>query len=208
MVEQPTRKLSTETGDSNASLFGLAPQGVYQAGAAHAVRGALLPHRFTLASFACSRTRRSAVCSLLHFPSRCRAWTLSSLLPVGVRTFLRVRKPAAAIFRSAPRRIQQLAGGKLPATGMRHAGCGMRGRAETAAGLRRRSAPIVCEPGCTTCRELRKPCGRALPLIPHPPSRMPHRQEIVTFKYLLLRALVTMSACRHQNFSRFFGSEK
>src|ERR1051325_9922494 len=31
---------------------------------------------------------RSAVCSLLHFPSRRRAWTLSSLLPVGVRTFL------------------------------------------------------------------------------------------------------------------------
>ena len=25
---------------------------------------------------------------LLHFPSRRRAWTLSSLLPVGVRTFL------------------------------------------------------------------------------------------------------------------------
>ena len=30
----------------------------------------------------------SAVYSLLHFPSRFRAWTLSSLLPVGVRTFL------------------------------------------------------------------------------------------------------------------------
>ena len=37
----------------------------------------------------------SAVCSLLHFPSRRRAWTLSSLLPVGVRTFL--------CFRSDPR---------------------------------------------------------------------------------------------------------
>ena len=32
---------------------------------------------------------RSAVCSLLHFPSRRRAWPLASLLPVGVRTFLR-----------------------------------------------------------------------------------------------------------------------
>ena len=31
---------------------------------------------------------RSAVCSLLHFPSRCRAWPLASLLPVRVRTFL------------------------------------------------------------------------------------------------------------------------
>src|SRR5207237_10464713 len=30
----------------------------------------------------------SAVYSLLHFPSRCRAWPLASLLPVGVRTFL------------------------------------------------------------------------------------------------------------------------
>ena len=27
---------------------------------------------------------------LLHFPSRRRAWTLSSLLPVGVRTFLHI----------------------------------------------------------------------------------------------------------------------
>src|SRR5712691_10725589 len=33
--------------------------------------------------------RGSAVCFLLHFPSRCRAWPLASLLPVGVRTFLR-----------------------------------------------------------------------------------------------------------------------
>ncbi len=31
---------------------------------------------------------RSAVCFLLHFPSRRRAWPLASLLPVGVRTFL------------------------------------------------------------------------------------------------------------------------
>ena len=50
VVEQPTRKLSTETGDSTASLFGLAPQGVCHAAPARAGRGALLPHRFTLAS--------------------------------------------------------------------------------------------------------------------------------------------------------------
>jgi hypothetical protein len=50
VVEQPTRKLSTETGGSTASLFGLAPQGVCRAVAAHAGRGALLPHRFTLTS--------------------------------------------------------------------------------------------------------------------------------------------------------------
>ena len=30
----------------------------------------------------------SAVCFLLHFPSRRRAWPLASLLPVRVRTFL------------------------------------------------------------------------------------------------------------------------
>src|SRR5438128_523561 len=50
VVEQPTRKLSMETGGSAASLFGLAPQGVCHAVAAHAGRGALLPHRFTLTS--------------------------------------------------------------------------------------------------------------------------------------------------------------
>ena len=37
-----------DTGESVASLFGLAPQGVCRAVAAHAGRGALLPHRFTL----------------------------------------------------------------------------------------------------------------------------------------------------------------
>ena len=50
VVEQPTRKLSAETGGSTASLFGLAPQGVSHAVAAHAGPGALLPHRFTLTS--------------------------------------------------------------------------------------------------------------------------------------------------------------
>jgi len=50
VIEQPTRKLVTETGGSIASLFGLAPQGVCHAVAARAGRGALLPHRFTLAS--------------------------------------------------------------------------------------------------------------------------------------------------------------
>jgi len=35
-----------------------------------------------------------AVCSLLHFPSRRRASPLASMLPVGVRTFLPVRRAA------------------------------------------------------------------------------------------------------------------
>src|SRR5947207_12118384 len=74
----------TETGGSIASLFGLAPQGVCRAVAARAGRGALLPHHFTLAI----PEAGFGGFFLLHFPSRCRAWTLSSLLPVGVRTFL------------------------------------------------------------------------------------------------------------------------
>jgi hypothetical protein len=89
-VKQPTRKLITETGGSMTSLFGLAPQGVCRAAPTRVGRGALLPHRFTLTSSSdtlrCSR--RSAVYSLLHFPSRHRAWPLASLLPVRVRTFL------------------------------------------------------------------------------------------------------------------------
>ena len=85
VIEQPTRKLIAETGDSIASLFGLAPQGVCHAIVAHARCGALLPHRFTLTA---TPGGVVAVCFLLHFPSRHHAWTLSSLLPVGVRTFL------------------------------------------------------------------------------------------------------------------------
>ena len=50
VIKQPTRKLITGTGDPITSLFGLAPQGVCHAIAAHAGCGALLPHRFTLAS--------------------------------------------------------------------------------------------------------------------------------------------------------------
>src|SRR5437588_4555560 len=90
-VKQPTRKLITETGGSMTSLFGLAPQGVCRAAPTRVGRGALLPHRFTLTSSSatpCDVPRRSAVCSLLHFPSRRRAWPLASLLPVRVRTFL------------------------------------------------------------------------------------------------------------------------
>jgi len=102
VIKQPTRKLVTGTGGPMTSLFGLAPQGVCRAVAAHAGRGALLPHRFTLASLPCLRSARSAVCFLLHFPSRHRAWPLASLLPVRVRTFLRPLS-LPAILRFAPR---------------------------------------------------------------------------------------------------------
>ena len=46
-----------------------------------------------------------AVCSLLHFPSRCRDSTLWSTLPCGVRTFLRVsdtRRPPGPLWPCMP----------------------------------------------------------------------------------------------------------
>jgi len=46
-------------------LFGLAPRGVYPAGPDYSVRGALLPHLFTLTH---RRNRRRAVYFLWHFP--------------------------------------------------------------------------------------------------------------------------------------------
>jgi hypothetical protein len=49
-------------------------------------RGALLPHPFTLTTRA--RRRRSAVCSLLHWPSAHAAQALPGTLPYGARTFL------------------------------------------------------------------------------------------------------------------------
>ena len=55
--------------------------------------GALLPHPFTLTSF-------EAVCSLLHFPSRRRASPLTSMLPVGVRTFLPEGRSPSPLHRS------------------------------------------------------------------------------------------------------------
>ena len=65
VVKQPTRKLITETGGSMTSLFGLAPQGVCRAAHTRVGRGALLPHRFTLASSSCLAARgdrRSILC--------------------------------------------------------------------------------------------------------------------------------------------------
>jgi len=85
---------------SNVSLFGLAPDGVYQASPVTRGTGALLPHRFTLTQLLIQWNKPSAqihlfrsmsswaVYSLLHFPSRHRDSTLWSVLPCGVRTFL------------------------------------------------------------------------------------------------------------------------
>ncbi len=49
-------------------------------------RGALLPHHFTLTTHVLRH--RSAVCSLLHWPSAHAAQALPGTLPYGARTFL------------------------------------------------------------------------------------------------------------------------
>jgi len=61
----------------------------------HPDRGALLPHRFTLASW--RRCRRPvAVYFLWHCPSTRADWPLASTLPFGARTFLPLPRAAAA----------------------------------------------------------------------------------------------------------------
>src|SRR5215212_9064959 len=90
-VKQPTRKLIAGTGGPSLPYLVLLRRGfavppTLARGAVRSYRtvSPLPPRAFRLATWGA----RSAVCSLLHFPSRRRAWTLSSLLPVGVRTFL------------------------------------------------------------------------------------------------------------------------
>ena len=84
---------------SSISLFGLAPDGVYQAFPVTWKTGALLPHRFTLTLKIVANPK--AVYSLLHFPSRRRDSTLWSVLSCGVRTFLQVPKaPSDRLVRS------------------------------------------------------------------------------------------------------------
>jgi len=64
-------------------------------------RGALLPHPFTLTT----RTRkcRSAVCSLLHWPSARAAQALPGTLPYGARTFLDALARDATVRPTPPR---------------------------------------------------------------------------------------------------------
>ncbi len=85
---QPTRK-PVGGQPLNVFLFGLAPDGVYQAFPVTWKTGALLPHRFTLTQPSSFLNNR-AVYSLLHFPSRHRDSTLWSVLSCGVRTFLQI----------------------------------------------------------------------------------------------------------------------
>ena len=79
------------------SLFGLAPGGVCRAVDCCQRRGALLPHRFTLASTHCCALRRFAFCCTFR---RFRlaaygAQPLAGILPNGARTFLPVLAHAA-----------------------------------------------------------------------------------------------------------------
>jgi len=59
-------------------------------------RGALLPHRFTLATHVLRH--RSAVCSLLHYPSAHAAQALPGTLPCGARTFLEALAHLATVW--------------------------------------------------------------------------------------------------------------
>jgi hypothetical protein len=71
-------------GHPMALLFGLAPGGVYRAGAVTRAAGELLPHRFTLTG----PRGGPAVCFLWHCPWGRPPWVLPSTLPCGARTFL------------------------------------------------------------------------------------------------------------------------
>jgi hypothetical protein len=73
-------------GEQPASLFGLAPGGVYLASAVTGRSGELLPHRFTLAATP-SRRRRGGLFSVALSPPR-DGPSLSATLLYGVRTFL------------------------------------------------------------------------------------------------------------------------
>src|ERR1043166_7978982 len=79
-LEQPTRRHGRVTLD--ASLFGLAPDGVYLASGVTAGSGELLPHPFTLTCL----SRRTSLCGTV--PWGHPRWTLSSVIPCGARTFL------------------------------------------------------------------------------------------------------------------------
>lgn len=79
-------------------LFGLASDGVYLAGLVTKATGELLPHPFTLTLF-----EKKAVYSLLHLPSGYPAWSLTSILPCDVRTFLDSELPRQSNLAGASR---------------------------------------------------------------------------------------------------------
>jgi len=85
-IERPTRGFRRTT--LKLPLFGLAPDGVCIAPIVTGGTGKLLPHHFTLTWWKGLCPSYQAVSFLLHFPSRRRDWTLSSILSCGARTFL------------------------------------------------------------------------------------------------------------------------
>src|SRR5579875_3807547 len=91
-LERPTRKRGRTPlrREGAASLFGLAPGGVCRAAACCHRRGALLPHRFTLAVPRLA-ARTWAVCSLLHCPWARAPQALPGTSFTGARTFLHPR---------------------------------------------------------------------------------------------------------------------
>jgi len=93
-------------GHGIAFLFGLAPGGVYLAAECCHLRGALLPHHFTLTW---PRSDR-AVCFLLHFPWTRVPQALPGTLPCGARTFLPA--PASAETARLPGRLRGYCGSR------------------------------------------------------------------------------------------------
>lgn len=77
-------------GRANAFLFGLAPDGVCRA--VPVTRSAVRSYR-TVSPLPRVSKHRSAVCSLLHFPSAHAAQALPGIPPCGARTFLDMGKP-------------------------------------------------------------------------------------------------------------------
>ena len=88
-LKQPTRRHGRAA--LSASLFGLAPDGVYLASGVAVGPGELLPHPFTLTC----RGRRTSLCGTLPW-GRPR-WTLSSVMPYGARTFLPFEKERPSV---------------------------------------------------------------------------------------------------------------
>ena len=104
-LKRPTRSVFVAPGQRSEHIWSCCRWGL-PCRPCHHERGALLPHHFTLArnsrQRAVGRKTRAFILAtayrvlptvpggifLLHFPSDCSAWTLSSTVPCAVRTFL------------------------------------------------------------------------------------------------------------------------
>jgi hypothetical protein len=97
----------------HASLFGLAPCGVWPA--TDVATGAVRSYRtFSPLPTIAPKARRWAVCFLCHFPSGCPDRVLPGALPCGVRTFL---PPSPVSRATADDHLAHCGGGFLPAFG-------------------------------------------------------------------------------------------